>query len=63
MCYIAPHYPKGNAICDPDLLVWIEARKPRLNSHKGTKTLTGFFATFYAPGFSAFLRLPKLTLV
>jgi hypothetical protein len=34
-----------------------------LNSHKGTKTLTGFFATFYAPGSSAFLRLPKLTLV
>jgi N-acetylglucosaminyldiphosphoundecaprenol N-acetyl-beta-D-mannosaminyltransferase len=28
-CCIAPHYPKGTAICDPDLLVWIEARKPR----------------------------------
>jgi hypothetical protein len=24
-----------------------------LNSHKGTKTLTGFFATFYAIGFRA----------
>jgi hypothetical protein len=34
-----------------------------LNSHKGTKTLTGFFATFYAPGSSVFIRLPKLTLV
>ena len=34
-----------------------------LNSNKGTKSLTGFFATFYAPGSSAFIRLPKLTLV
>jgi hypothetical protein len=27
--------------------------------HKGTKTLTGFFTTFYARRSSAFLRFPK----
>jgi hypothetical protein len=28
-CYVAPNYPKGEAISDLELLVWIEACKPR----------------------------------
>jgi UDP-N-acetyl-D-mannosaminuronic acid transferase (WecB/TagA/CpsF family) len=27
-CFIAPHYPKG-PVSDPDLLRWLEARRPR----------------------------------
>ncbi|MBV8101591.1 MAG: WecB/TagA/CpsF family glycosyltransferase [Verrucomicrobia bacterium] len=28
-CYVAPHYPKGEAVSDPELLSWIETHKPR----------------------------------
>src|SRR6266446_4016557 len=34
--------------------------RKRLNSNKGTKTLTGFFATFYARRTFGILRFPKL---
>jgi UDP-N-acetyl-D-mannosaminuronic acid transferase (WecB/TagA/CpsF family) len=28
-CYVAPHYPKDAPVSDLDLLLWIEARKPK----------------------------------
>jgi UDP-N-acetyl-D-mannosaminuronic acid transferase (WecB/TagA/CpsF family) len=28
-CYVAPHYKKREPVSDLDLLIWIEARKPR----------------------------------
>jgi UDP-N-acetyl-D-mannosaminuronic acid transferase (WecB/TagA/CpsF family) len=44
-CFIAPHYPKG-AISDPDLLRWIEARKPAyiiVNIGGGVQERLGFY--------------------
>jgi UDP-N-acetyl-D-mannosaminuronic acid transferase (WecB/TagA/CpsF family) len=45
-CYVAPHYPKGEAISDPELLVWIEARNPRyifINIGGGTQEPLGLY--------------------
>jgi UDP-N-acetyl-D-mannosaminuronic acid transferase (WecB/TagA/CpsF family) len=45
-CYIAPNYPKGEAVSDLQLLVWIEARKPRyiiINIGGGTQEPLGLY--------------------
>jgi N-acetylglucosaminyldiphosphoundecaprenol N-acetyl-beta-D-mannosaminyltransferase len=45
-CYVAPHYPKGEAISDLELLVWIEGCKPRyiiINIGGGTQEPLGLY--------------------
>jgi N-acetylglucosaminyldiphosphoundecaprenol N-acetyl-beta-D-mannosaminyltransferase len=45
-CYVAPHYPKGAAVCDLELLAWIEAHKPRyviINIGGGIQEPLGFY--------------------
>jgi len=45
-CYVAPHYPKGKAVCDPKLLAWIEDHKPKyviINIGGGIQEPLGFY--------------------